>query len=218
MSWIRELGRRLRAGSAPPSALEAIPDPARVVVGLGNPGARYEATRHNIGFRVVERLAEGAGAEWVLAPPLEARIAAAQIAGVPCLLVEPLTFMNRSGQTVAAICERWPSLDPTSDLLVVFDDLDLPTGRIRLRPSGGGGGHNGIGDILERLGTRTIPRLRFGVGHPGASGEVIDWVLGEFDSADEALIAAAVERAVAAIELALSDGVPAAMGQFNAAS
>ncbi len=211
MGRIRDLWARL-AGRA---TREPVVPPRRLIVGLGNPGAKYESTRHNVGFRVVERLAERAGGEWRVDASLEARFAVVELVGEPCWLLEPQTFMNRSGRSVAAACERWPGLDPSTDVFVIYDDLDLPTGRIRLRPSGGGGGHRGIGDILSELDTRALPRLRFGVGHPGASNAVIDWVLAPFSGDEESELPAAVDRAADAIEAALRDGIPAAMGQFN---
>ncbi|MBJ20070.1 MAG: aminoacyl-tRNA hydrolase [bacterium] len=213
MGRIRDFWSRLR-GPRP----EPVRAPSRLIVGLGNPGPQYALTRHNIGFRVVERLADRAGAEWREEASLDARVTAIELAGEDCLLLEPQTFMNRSGRSVAAACERWPDLDPTTDVFVVYDDLDLPTGRIRLRASGGGGGHRGIGDVLDELGTRALPRLRFGVGHPGSGEEVIGWVLGPFPEDEEAELPAAVDRAADAIESALRDGIPAAMGQFNGSS
>jgi PTH1 family peptidyl-tRNA hydrolase len=193
----------------------AIPD--RVVMGLGNPGGEYADTRHNVGFRVVERLAERHGGVWSAAPGLEARVASIHLGGMQCLLVEPQTFMNRSGRTATAMLSRFPTLDPAQNLLVVFDDLDLPPGRIRLRADGGAGGQRGMRDILEALDSRTVPRLRFGVGHPGQGGEaVVDWVLSPFDAADQRGVEQAVERAADAIEVALQQGLTAAMERFNA--
>ena len=221
--WLRLSGSRSARGEAeeqpvgpigPASAMA----PARLIVGLGNPGDQYAGTRHNIGFRVVERLADRAGVSWQFDPGLDARVARTEIAGLDCLLLAPQTFMNRSGTSVFAACTRWPGLDPTSDLLVVYDDLDLPTGRIRLRPSGGAGGHRGIGDILERLDVRAVPRLRFGVGHPGTRDEVLDWVLSPFPAEEETVVAGSVEHAADALEMALGEGLTVAMGQFNASS
>jgi len=190
--------------------------PALVIVGLGNPGSRFERTRHNVGFRVVEKLADRFDGCWQEDPGLEARTCRVEIAGRPCLLVEPLTFMNRSGGSVRRIFERWPDLDPTKDLLVIEDDLDLPTGRIRLRPGGGAGGHRGLGDILDALGTKTIPRLRFGIGHPGASATVIDWVLAPFSSEEEnEVLPKALEHAANAVETRVREGLISAMGRFN---
>jgi len=206
-----------RADGADADVLRAVPD--RVVLGLGNPGSEYEATRHNAGFRVVEHLAARHGAAWISAPAFDARVARADVGGLDCLFVEPQTFMNRSGRTAAAIAARWPSLDFSAHVLVVFDDLDLPLGRIRLRSEGGGGGQRGMSDILDALGTRALPRLRFGIGHPGASGQaVIDWVLAPFGAEDAALLEETTARAATAIEVALHDGLAAAMGRYNARS
>ena len=214
MGLIRSLWERLLGARAEDP--EIIPE--RLIVGLGNPGSQYAATRHNIGFRILERLAERAGGQWRMDRDLEARIAAVELAGRACLLVEPQTFMNRSGRSVARALDRWPDLDPSSDLLIAYDDMDLPTGRIRLRPKGGGGGHNGIGSVLAELDTKEIPRLRFGVGRPESGAGVLDWVLAPFLPEEEDLLHAAVDRAVEAIEASIRDGVSVAMGQFNASS
>jgi PTH1 family peptidyl-tRNA hydrolase len=207
--WVRFFGARQ----------ESVPPPTRLIVGLGNPGSKYEATRHNVGFRIVEKLADRHAGVWHDDPVLDARISTVEIEAEVCLLVEPQTFMNRSGAALLAVLERWPELEPKTDLLIVYDDLDLPTGRIRLRPSGGGGGHRGIADILVELDTKEIPRLRFGVGHPGSAGKVIDWVLAPFAVEEEAtVLPAALERAADAVEWTIRDGVTSAMGQFNSNS
>ena len=127
--------------------------------------------------------------------------------------------MNASGRSVERALDRWPGLVLERDLLVVYDDLDLPPGRIRLRPSGGGGGHNGIGDVLEVLDTKQVPRLRFGVGRPGpSSGQtVIEYVLAPFEEAEWGeRIEAAIDRAADAVEAVCSEGIRAAMERFNA--
>ncbi|MBK7951243.1 MAG: aminoacyl-tRNA hydrolase [Deltaproteobacteria bacterium] len=191
--------------------------PERLVVGLGNPGPEYAATRHNVGFRVVEHLARRAGAVFVADPGLRGRLARARIAGRDCVLLEPLTFMNRSGESVGAALERWPALAPERDLLVVLDDLDLPPGRLRLRPSGGAGGHRGLADIARELATQATPRLRFGIGHPGSAAQVVDWVLEPFSEAEEAeVLPAAVERAADAVACVVGEGLKIAMDRFNA--
>jgi len=196
-------------------ALEA---PTRLIIGLGNPGAKFASTRHNVGFRILERLAERHGGSWFDDGDLEARLARVEIAGAACALLLPQTFMNRSGNSVGAALERWSTLDPGSELLVVYDDMDLETGRIRLRPSGGAGGHRGIGDILDKLDSKQVPRLRFGVGHPGSSDRVLDWVLQPFSADEEsAILGEALDRAADAIEATLREGIRPAMGQFNAA-
>ena len=214
MQRVRELWNRFFGARREP-----VRRPTRLIVGLGNPGSKYQATRHNVGFRIVEMLADRHQGEWHHDRSLDAKISLVEIAGEVCLLVEPQTFMNRSGASLLAVLERWPGLQPETDLLIVYDDLDLPTGRIRLRPNGGGGGHRGIGDILDQLDTREIPRLRFGVGHPGSAREVIDWVLEPFATEEEsAVLPAALARAVEAIEMVIHAGVTPAMGQFNAIS
>jgi peptidyl-tRNA hydrolase, PTH1 family len=195
-----------------------VPAPSALVVGLGNPGSKYADTRHNIGFRVVQCLAARHAGDWQADRALQSMLCRAEIAGKSVALLAPQTFMNRSGESVVAALDRWTGLEPSSDVIVVYDDLDLPTGRIRLRPSGGGGGHNGIGDILDRLETRDIPRLRFGIGHPGSSQGVVDWVLTAFaDEEEEEILPSAVEWAADALEAAIGQGVHAAMGRFNAA-
>lgn len=192
--------------------------PERLVVGLGNPGPEYADTRHNVGFRVVELLARRAGGAFVVDPGLRGRVARARIAGRDCALLEPATFMNRSGESVGAALERWPGLAPERDLLVVLDDLDLPPGRLRLRPAGGAGGHRGLADIVRALATQAVPRLRFGIGHPGAAAQVVDWVLEPFTALEEAeVLPAALERAADAVECVASEGLTVAMGRFNAA-
>ncbi len=207
--WHRLLGNR-RESTRPPT---------RLIIGLGNPGPKYEATRHNIGFRVVERLADRFGGEWRVDRALDAMVARVDIESEPCLLVQPQTFMNRSGATLRSALECWPELDPETDLLIVYDDVDLEPGRIRLRPSGGGGGHRGIGDILDVLDSKRIPRLRFGVGHPGSSRETIDWVLEPFTPEEEStILQGALAKATDAIVVTIRDGITAAMGQFNANS
>jgi len=210
LRWIREFfGRDSREGT--------LPVPSTLVVGLGNPGAKYARTRHNVGFRVVEILAERHGGVWLEDRALQSMLSIVEVAGKSVALMTPQTFMNRSGESVVAALERWPAVDPTTDLLIVYDDLDLPTGRIRLRPEGGAGGHNGIADILDRVGSKSVPRLRFGIGHPGSAGTVIDWVLGPFsESEEESLLPRAIEWAADAIEASVAEGVRPAMGRFNA--
>ncbi|MAG30042.1 MAG: aminoacyl-tRNA hydrolase [Deltaproteobacteria bacterium] len=222
MQGLRQIWSRLhdaaaRFASVVPADSRSECEPARLIVGLGNPGERYARTRHNVGFRVVDLLGMRHAGVWRSDHALQAETCRVEIGGRVCLLVRPQTFMNRSGSAVLAACEQWPSLDPRADLLIVYDDLDLPVGRIRLRPGGGGGGHRGISDILLELGRRDIPRLRFGIGHPGSAGAVVDWVLTPFSAEQEqAELPAALERAADAVEVSVAEGLTRSMGQFNA--
>ncbi len=167
---------------------------------------------------MLERLAQRSGGELGFAADLAARVARVSLASVPCLLLAPQTFMNRSGESVGAALARWPSLVPERDLLVVYDDLDLPSGRLRLRPGGSAGGHRGMADIARALGTQEIPRLRFGIGHPGSQAAVIDWVLQPFSPEEETeLLPGAIDRAAEAVESVVADGIVVAMDRFNRA-
>jgi PTH1 family peptidyl-tRNA hydrolase len=180
----------------------------RLVVGLGNPGGRYAATRHNVGFRVVEGVAarRRAAAE---PPTPEYRWWRADALA----LLAPVTFMNRSGEAVAAWRERH-GLDP-GELLVVSDDVYLPLGRLRLRSRGSSGGHRGLESIEAALGSRGYARLRIGVGAAGDSAELREHVLDRFASDEEKLIETAIEQAVDAVECWVDEGMLAAMNRFN---
>jgi len=191
----------------------------KLVVGLGNPGPRYADTRHNAGFRVVERLAQRRGV-----PLAEERfqgrfgsgwLPAAEGPALALGLLEPLTFMNRSGAAVAEALEALPVADPARDLLVVVDDVDLPFGRLRLRPSGGAGGQRGLADVIAVLGRQDFARLRFGIGRPEGGMETADWVLSRFSPEEAEILAGRVEAAAEACEVALLEGVAAAMNRFN---
>jgi len=190
----------------------------KLVVGLGNPGPRYARTRHNAGARVTERLR----ARWRLPAPdgrFDGRFARGRVealAGLDVGVLEPETFMNESGRSVAGALRRLPVEDPATDVLVVLDDADLPFGRLRLRGSGGDGGHNGLADVLERLGRKDVPRLRFGIGRPEVPMDTADFVLGKFSADEEAALSAHLDRAADAVECFLRDGVAAAMNRFNA--
>lgn len=184
------------------------------MVGLGNPGPEYEATRHNVGFRVVERLASRCGATLSRDKRLHGRAGRARIAGRDVLLLAPETWMNRSGLAVEAAIAAHP-LDPASELLVVYDDLDLPFGRLRLRPGGGAGGHNGLADVIDRLGRNDFARLRFGIGRPPPGIEAVEWVLAPWNRDEAASLGDHLERAADAVEALLADGIGPAMSRFN---
>jgi peptidyl-tRNA hydrolase, PTH1 family len=188
----------------------------KLVVGLGNPGPRYARTRHNAGFRVLEAVAERAGVA-LAARRFAGRFAEGTLAGEPVGLLAPETFMNRSGEAVAAALAGLPVADPACDLLVVVDDADLPLGRLRLRARGSSGGHNGLADVLETLGTDEVPRLRFGIGRPSEPKGTVDFVLEPFTPAEEELLGLAVPRAVDAVECFVREGAAAAMNRFNGA-
>ena len=188
----------------------------KLVVGLGNPGRRYEAQRHNIGFRVVEAFAERAGI--VLdAGRFDARFGAGKLGEQDVGVLEPQGFMNASGDAVVRALAELPIEDPARDLLVVFDDADLPLGRLRLRERGSDGGHRGLRDVLERTASQ-LPRLRFGIGRPAVPEDTRDFVLAPFDADEEAVLAQAVPRAVDAIVCGFEEGLPTAMSRFNAAA
>jgi PTH1 family peptidyl-tRNA hydrolase len=187
----------------------------RLVVGLGNPGPEYAETRHNVGFQVVERLA--ARHAIALAPErrFRARFGQGTVRGVAVGILEPWTYMNRSGQSVAAALDALPLDDPTQDLIVVYDDLDLPFARLRVRPGGGAGGHNGLGDVQEQLGRSDFPRLRFGIGRPPEGEDPVDYVLAPFSAEESEALPVALDRAADALESLLTDGVRLAMDRFN---
>jgi PTH1 family peptidyl-tRNA hydrolase len=191
----------------------------KLIVGLGNPGRRYARTRHNVGFRVTERLRE----RWRFDPPEErwdalfARGRVAALGGLDVGVLEPQTYMNESGGALAAALRKLPVEDVSRDVLVVLDDADLPFGRLRLRASGSDGGHRGLADAIDRLGTREVPRMRFGIGRPSLPMETKDFVLARFDAEEEAALPGLLDRAAQATECFLAEGVAAAMNRFNAA-
>ena len=169
----------------------------QLIVGLGNPGSRYDATRHNIGFRVIDALGEAhrltVQAHLPTAEYREGEIEAQQV-----ILVKPLTYMNTSGKAVMDLCTHF-SLDP-HNLIVVHDDLDLPLSRIQLKRQGGDAGHHGVRSIIEHLGTGEFTRIRVGIGRPTSKDEVIAFVLSPFTSAEIPLVDGAIRRTVETIE------------------
>jgi PTH1 family peptidyl-tRNA hydrolase len=180
----------------------------KLVVGLGNPGAEYAWTRHNVGFEVVESLARRHGADW-------RKKADAQIArwGRTAVIVKPQTYMNLSGVAV----QGWSSFYKVafSDILIVVDDVNLEAGRLRIRRSGSAGGHNGLKSIIAALGTDQFPRLRVGVGRGDGERSLSSHVLGKIDPAEEKVIEAAIEKAVEAVEVFVTVGIVAAMDRYN---
>jgi len=183
----------------------------KLIVGLGNPGRQYERTRHNLGFRVVDLLA----ARWNV-PMAEGKFSGwwgrTTVAGEPAGLLKPATFVNCSGRAVAEAVRFYKVSLP--DLLVIVDDLDLPVGRIRIKPKGSAGGHRGLEDIIGRLGSNEFARVRIGIDKP-ADGDSVRYVLGEFAADEEPLIERAVARAADAADCWLREGLDAAMNKYN---
>lgn len=184
----------------------------KLLAGLGNPGRNYEGTRHNVGFDVLEVLASRSGS-----PARRARFqgetAQVTIRGCQALLLWPLTWMNLSGASVLAARDFYKIDD--ADILVICDDFQLPTDTIRLRASGSAGGQNGLADVLARLGTSAIPRLRIGIGPVAAGWKPADFVLGRFSKSERAAVDVSVERAADAAEEWVAVGIAAAMNRYN---
>lgn len=180
----------------------------RLIVGLGNPGADYDRTRHNAGFWFVDALANDANARWGIDSKLHGEIAKVAIAGHTLWLLKPSTFMNASGRSVATALRYW-KIEP-SECLVAHDELDLAPGLARLKFDGGHGGQNGLRDIVAQLGHGKFHRLRVGIGHPGDKNKVTPWVLGRPGRDDEAAIRAAIDDSLRVLPLALT-------GDFNEA-
>jgi PTH1 family peptidyl-tRNA hydrolase len=183
----------------------------KLVAGLGNPGAKYAGTRHNIGFVVAEELAGRSGIS-LKKNGYQGIYGVGRVAGQEVTILLPQTFMNLSGVSVAGACKSL-GVNP-GDLIVVHDDIDLPYGRLRIRVGGGHGGHNGIRSIAAALGSGEFCRLKVGVGRPVA-GEVADYVLSNFIPAERQILPALLDQAVAAAEFILSRGSTAAMNAFN---
>jgi PTH1 family peptidyl-tRNA hydrolase len=183
-----------------------------LIVGLGNPGKKYEATRHNMGREVVVQLAQRHD---VTLDQIKhhARFATATIEGRRVCLATPTTFMNESGRAVGELA-RFYKVSPQS-VLLVCDDLDLPLGRIRIRASGGAGGHRGVASALSTLGTPDVPRLRLGIGRPPPDWDAVDYVLARFGPGERAEADEAVALGADAVEAVLRDGLVAAMNRYN---
>ena len=175
------------------------PAPPRLVVGLGNPGSEYAETRHNAGFWLVDALARQHGGQFRPEAKYHGETCRIVLDGQDLWLLKPMTYMNRSGLAVAALA-RFHRI-PAPEILVIHDELDLPLGAVRLKKSGGPGGHNGLRDLIARLGRNDFLRLRLGIGHPGDSREVLDYVLRRAPAAERALLEQAVADALRELPL-----------------
>jgi PTH1 family peptidyl-tRNA hydrolase len=185
----------------------------RVIIGLGNPGPEYRKTRHNLGFWVVDRLAARWGVQ-LSRHAFLSLVGDGQWRGEKTLLVQPQTYMNRSGEAVVRIRNFFHLA--LSDLVVIHDDLDLPLGRLRIKRGGGGaGGNRGIVSVIEALGSKDFIRVKLGIGRPPGRQDPLDFLLQPFTPPEEAFILPAVDRAVAAVEVLLADGIEKAMALFN---
>jgi PTH1 family peptidyl-tRNA hydrolase len=186
----------------------------KLIVGLGNPGQEYRDTRHNVGFKVVDELAQrhGVGSWNEKFGGLEAKT---RFKDLLVILAKPLSYMNLSGQAVQGFSAFYKIETP--DILVIVDDVELPLGRLRGRPGGGAGGHNGLKSVINSLGTQDFPRLRVGVGRGEAGKNLSSFVLGRFTDEEHEIISAAVLRAADATEVFVEKGIGPAMNMFNAA-
>lgn len=185
---------------------------AKLIVGLGNPGERYQRTRHNVGAEVIRELERRLDVRAVRQGP--ARVARGNIAGHPAVLARPATFMNESGRAVASLVRRNDVAD-LADLLLVVDDLDLPLGALRLRATGSAGGHNGMKSVIGALRSQRFPRLRVGIGRPPPGEDPIDYVLTRFAPEERPAIAAIVRAAADAVECWVEEGIAETMNHFN---
>ncbi len=182
--------------------------PFQLIVGLGNPGRDYADTRHNIGFMIVDRLAAQARAEWRTEKRWQTEVARAGATW----LGKPLTYMNLSGEAVVALTGFYKI--PHDAVLVILDDMALPFGKLRFRPNGSAGGHNGLQSVIDHLGTNAVARLRVGIG-AAEPGEAVGHVLGRFSPEEKTALPETLDRALAAIDCAQTKGLPAAMNAYN---
>ena len=192
--------------------LDSLKKENTLIVGLGNPGLAYRHNRHNVGFMVADALADK------LEIPLKrvkfkAQIGNGKLEDIPIIIAKPLTFMNNSGEAVAPLVRYFKV--PLERLLVIHDDMDLPLGTLRMRPSGGSAGHNGMLSIFDKLGTNAIPRLRVGIGRPPGRMDPADYVLQDFPKSDEELLKMVIAQACEAALAFITTGLEKAMNTYN---
>ncbi len=184
-----------------------------LVVGLGNPGQKYERTRHNMGFLTVDLLAEREGVK-LSRVKFKSACNILSFAGARCLVMKPQTYMNLSGEAVREAVQFYKL--PPERVLVIYDDVSLPVGKLRVRPTGSAGGHNGIKNIIAHLGTQDFPRIKIGTGAPAGGGaDMIDWVIGVPSQAERKVLLETFGRAVDAAECIIRHGCQKAMNDFN---
>ncbi|MCI6319760.1 MAG: aminoacyl-tRNA hydrolase [Clostridiales bacterium] len=184
-----------------------------LVVGLGNPGQKYANTRHNMGFLTVDLLAEKAGVK-LNKVKFKSAYNILPFAGCKCLVMKPQTYMNLSGEAVREAVQFYKI--PADHVLVIYDDVSLPVGKLRVRPTGSAGGHNGIKNIIAHLGTQDFPRVKIGTGAPAGGGaDMIDWVIGEPSKAEKQVLLESFEKAIDAAACIIAHGCQKAMNDFN---
>jgi len=184
-----------------------------LIVGLGNPGQKYEHTRHNMGFLTVDLLAEKTGVK-LNKVKFKSAYNIMKFAGCKCLVMKPQTYMNLSGEAVREAVQFYKI--PADHVLVIYDDISLPVGKLRVRPTGSAGGHNGIKNIIAHLGTQEFPRVKIGVGAPeGAEKDMVDWVIGAPSQAERKVLMESFEKAIKAAECIIERGCQQAMNDFN---
>ena len=185
-----------------------------LIAGLGNPGKQYERTRHNMGFDTIDELVDrhripGSGIQH------KAMYGKGMIAGEKVILAKPLTYMNLSGDSVLEFINYY-KMDPETELIVIYDDIDLEPGQIRIRKKGSAGGHNGMKSIISQIGTQNFYRVKVGVGAKPAGWDLADYVLGRFSTKEREEVDKAIEEAADAVEVILGEGIDAAMNKYNA--
>lgn len=186
--------------------------PAFLIAGLGNPGREYRQNRHNIGFMLLDRLASSMGESFSRVES-RALVTKTNYEGYRLILAKPQTYMNNSGQSISSLYRYYKIT--VNKLLVVYDDVDLPYGKLRMRPSGGSGGHRGMKSVIESLDTEEIPRLRVGIGRPSGRMEAADHVLQDFSREENEYLIEILDKGVEAVLTFISDGIDQAMNQFN---
>ena len=182
-----------------------------IIAGLGNPGKKYENTRHNLGFLTLDRIADKLGVE-VKKKKFNSLVGEGRIGSEKIILLKPQTFMNNSGLAIKEAVDYY-SIDDTN-LMVIYDDFDIPIGRIRIRKSGSSGTHNGMRSIVDHLGSREFPRIRIGIGSD-SSGELMDYVLGSISKREQELLTDAIERASSSAICYVDEGIDIAMNRYN---